>query len=348
MAGQLYNDRVPRWNMQSDAGPNERQPPHLHGGIAAIEQKNLVFVVGSPRSGTTWLQQMMAAHPGTVALDSELTVFTYLRAWERRYQEEKHHMDQGHWSQGAPLLYNEEEFYEGLQGIGQHAYAKVLAKNPEASHILDKHPGYALFLPLIDRLFPNSKVIHIIRDGREVVVSMLSAQERIGFGAGDVKSATRDWVQHIREARAASHLFGAARYMEVRYEELMAEPEVGLMQLFRFAGLEADPGMIASITRENHINTRQVSQGDTSLNTMRHTPGAIWQNRLGLMDRWTMDGMAGDLLEEFGYAEPGWWKVDRWDGLRLPFLKAKKRVLNTVGAALHIWNKPLAKRISAK
>ena len=309
--------------------------------------KLFLFVVGAPRSGTTWLHRMLHEHPATVGLNAELTVFHYLNLWDRRFQFEKSHIDQGKWTQGAPLVYSEEDFFDGLRTIALDAYARLLRNKPQASHILDKHPGYALCLPLMDRLLPTCKVVHIIRDGREVAVSMMSAKRRIGFGEGAVHGATREWADHVRHARHAGQTLGKDRYLEVRYEELMQRPQDGLRTIFRFAGLNAAEDLVERIASAHRMEVNQVSRGNTEVNALRSTPDAIWKAKLTLEERWTMDRLAGDLLTELGYGSPGWWSIRRWDPVRLRLGLAKHRLLNTMGSAWHTWKRPLPQRLLA-
>ncbi|MCO6483499.1 MAG: sulfotransferase [Flavobacteriales bacterium] len=314
--------------------------------MAYLADKDFIFVVGAPRSGTTWLHQMLLEHPDVAGLESELTVFYYLGLLDKRYADEKYRLDNGHWRQGAPLLYTEEEFRESMRQMALDAYGRVLARKPEATHILDKHPGYAVQLPLINKLFPRCKVIHIIRDGREVVVSMMNTKRKVGFGAGEIKGATAEWFRNIREARANSKEFGPDRYMEVRYEELVAHTQAGLKDLFRFVGLDAPDPIAARIAAANDISVKQVSWGNKELNDLRDKPKAIWQTKLSLEERWVMDRMAGDLLKELGYWTPGWWALSSWDPLRIKLHFARKRILNTLGSAKHTWKTPMAKRLS--
>ncbi|MCO5273470.1 MAG: sulfotransferase [Flavobacteriales bacterium] len=297
----------------------------------------LILVVGAPRSGTTWLHHMLATHPDVASQNEELTIFTYLGIAERRFLNEKHHLDAGHWRQGAPLLYTETEFYQGLRAIAGDVYGRLHAKKPEAKHLLDKHPDYARHLPLVQKLFPNAKVIHLIRDGREVVVSMMSAKKRLGFGAGEIQGATRHWATNLLAARQAEKLLGPGQYMEVRYEELKAETATGMKAVFNFCQLPVTDDFLLRITEEYDIRNKQVSRGDATLNPLRDKSGAIWQAKLSLEERWTMDRLAGHLLQDLRYAKPGWWALRPGDNLRMAFLSNLRRLKNTLGSAKHTW-----------
>lgn len=307
--------------------------------------KQFLFVIGSPRSGTTWLHRMLTEHPSVAGLEGELTVFSYLRQWELRYQKEKYYIDRGERRQGIPRIYDEEEFYQGLRSLAHQAYGRLLERKPQATHILDKHPGYALCMPLIDRLVPQTRFVHVIRDGREVAVSMMSAQKRAGFGAGDIKGASRDWADHLRTARSEGRKLGPERYLEVRYEEMTADPGNALKKVLHFADLALPDAEVARIVQAYDIDKKQVSWGDSSLNKLRKTPGAIWQKKLSLEERWIMDRMVGDLLQELGYAEPHWWALKNGDKARMAVYPLFRRSMNTAGSALHTWRTPVVKRL---
>lgn len=314
--------------------------------MSRVDGKAFIFIVGAPRSGTTWLYRMLQTHSRVAAIQQELTVFTYLRFWDAHFHKEKQHIDNGDWRQGAPLLYTEDEFHQGMRTIAEDAYSRVLGQNPTATHIMDKHPAYAMALPLINKLFPRSKIIHIIRDGREVVVSMMSAKRRIGFGEEEIRGASRMWVRNIKEARRHSGLFGPERYMEVRYDELKHHTATSLVQLFDFAGLDNDLQLADGIAKANDIRVKQVSRGDKELNALRDKPDAIWKKKLSLEERWILDRMAGSLLSELGYAQPGWWKLHPMDPVKMQLRIARSRLLNTVGSAWHTWNQPFAEQLT--
>ncbi len=307
--------------------PPDHSRPFAPLGTNALDQKQFVFVIGAPRSGTTWLHRMLADHPDVASLQDELTLFSsYLAPVEDRYNLEAEQLEKGNWSQGLPLLFSRDEFHQALRTLMVQVYGRVLDRNPQASHLMDKHPGYSLVIPLIDRFLPGSRFIHIIRDGREVALSMVRANQQAGFGANNLRSAAKEWVRHVEAAQEMGRVLGPTRYAEVRYESLMADPEPGLRDLFAFAGLVIAPDQVERIANEHKITTKQVSWGDASLNKLRNTPGAIWRAQMKLSDRQLFDVHAGTLLRTLGYAEPGWWADRSGDRLRLALLRAKQRM----------------------
>ena len=92
----------------------------------------------------------------------------------------------------------------------------------------DKTPLYMQYLPLLERLFPRAVYVHLIRDGRDAATSFLEVPDGImtaGWGhPRDAAGFATQWATEVRAARGLGARVGAARYLEVRYEALVAAP----------------------------------------------------------------------------------------------------------------------------
>ena len=171
---------------------------------------------------------MLGAHP-SVCTFAELKLYDsyiapWIKAWEGQISLQKYDD-----FSGLPTVWSEEELYDFLREFLTRVYERVLATKPEATILLDKHPGYSDHVEYINRLIPNARFIHVIRDGRDVVASLLAASQGWGklWAPKDVESAASIWKKHVLAAREAHKYDG--RYLEVRYEEL-------LTALHRFVG----------------------------------------------------------------------------------------------------------------
>ena len=103
----------------------------------------------------------------------------------------------------------------------------------------DKTPRYALRLDFIDRLFPDAQVLHVIRDGRDVVASH---RARSGYSAA--VRAVEKWPRYIRTARRVGDRLGPDRYREVRYEDLVSDPGQTMRDVLAFLGEPWDEAVV--------------------------------------------------------------------------------------------------------
>ena len=210
--------------------------------------------------------------------------------------------------------------------------------------ILDKHPGYCYHLPLIERLLPGFKVIHAIRDGREVAVSMLSANERIGFGSDSMVACAREWSESIALAREHGRSVGVERYAEVRYEEIIGDTQAKVAELFAFCGLPTDAAFCQEVAAKNHISAKPVSHGDPAFHADRGKKGSTWLARTTLVDRYLFDRVAGETLLGLGYAGKGWWASGPMDRLRMSAYPLRVKIMESLRSLLRIWSRPVARR----
>jgi hypothetical protein len=303
-----------------------------------MKHKQFIFIIGSERSGTTWLQSMIGAHP-LVCTTVELTLYNrYTAPWIKAWREQSANL--GRWHQGLPFLWSEDEFYFFLRQFLERVYARVLVNNPQATHILDKCPGYSEYVEDINRLFPTARFIHVIRDGRDVVVSMVAGREQMGFGTATIEDSAVAWKKHVRGGQKAGQYRG--RYMEVRYEDISASGVNVLKGIFEFCGL---PTSVEEATRiaEAHEFEKMKASKITPARNVRAPEGhyrrgkvGSWRDELDLLQRYDFDKIAGDLLCELGYAEDGWWADSSKQRFALPVLTAISSVVNRIRHATAI------------
>ena len=201
----------------------------------------MLFIVGSTRSGTTWLHTMLGEH-SQVATTVEMTTFPkYIGPVLKIWNEEKKNYDEHLQNQanvetsegvvgGLPALWSEREYIDFLRSFLTVTDEKYMFKNPQASHILEKTPENSFFINEIFLFYENAKIIHLIRDGRDAVCSKIAAKKRVGFGPTSVQEATESWKTYVLAARQAG-LRGVDRYLEVRYEDLLQSPHEELEKI---------------------------------------------------------------------------------------------------------------------
>lgn len=283
-----------------------------------------VFVVGAPRSGTTWVQQMLGAHPRIVT-PQELGLFSaYLRGLTEKWDRQ---LDQAHQLRykGLPAVLTQRDFDDLIREIIDHVHQRALALKASASVLVEKEPGYSNHVQLIRKYMPDARFIHVLRDGRDVVASMLAASKGWGqaWAPNDVSLAARAWRSHVLSARKARDWQDC--YLEIRYEDLLANGALELRRLFSFCGVEATAAecleihdrfafdrmrsgseVSSSIVWGGEIADRFGTQIREPDGFFREGRAGSWQDSLRPADLWCFDKVAGQLLSELGYAESGW------------------------------------------
>jgi len=284
-------------------------------------------IVGAPRSGTTLLRLMLDAHPD-FAIPPETGFLPALA-----------NTAVGPASSPAALASLMARFPPDAPawpdfGLDEQALATAIATLPEVTPAGaarcfyglyaarfgkprwgDKTPGYAFHMPAIQRLLPEAAFIHIIRDGRDAALSL----RPLWFAPGqDISTLARHWRSFVLAARSGGAV--CRRYIEVRYEDLVAAPEAELRRICAFLQLRWDHVMAAPHLRAparlaEHRERRRMDGGLVVGREQRlrqqwrcSTPPdpsrvGVWREAMDRSMRAEFDDAAGDLLRALGYAD---------------------------------------------
>jgi hypothetical protein len=268
-----------------------------------------VFVVGCGRSGTSVLRTVLDAHP-------DLAV-----AWEGRFvaplglRRARYERPEGFATDRlvADLLadravrtnleLDEDDLRAALAAPGptdfpdavRRVFAHWAAARGKARYG-DKFPGYVLRIDLLAGMFPEARFVHIVRDGRDVALSSMAIQD------DDAVALALNWRSRLTAGREAGARLGDARYLEVRYEALVADPEPVVKGLCGFLDLSYVEAMLAFPGREGGVpgklaaNPRHVRLAEPL------SPGTTsWRREMDPADVAAFEAVAGDLLTECGY-----------------------------------------------
>ena len=285
------------------------------------------FVVGVNRSGTTLLRMMLDSHP-ELAVPPETHFIPALhtamkdgrKKGKRLTADEVADFLVSHRRWGDFGL-DEEELRRRIAGLPKlrakfvlRAFYGLYAESQGKPRYGDKTPGYVKQMGMVQRSLPEARFIHLIRDGRDVA---LSREGRMTAEDMSVERLAKIWKRRIGRARRQEPRL--KHYMEVRYEDLVHDPEAVLRKICEFVQLPYDPGMLAYHERsadrlqeiardlddEDGGPTRPAQERIEAHSLVTEAPRSDrierWRELMPPEDVATFEEVAGDMLQELGY-----------------------------------------------
>jgi hypothetical protein len=197
---------------------------------------------------------------------------------------------------GEPITYS--AFVSGIFDLYGNAQRKRL--------VGDKTPGYVRRMKTLHLLWPKARFVHLIRDGRDVYLSMASRPLELpkagvfdSWAEHPVPTAALWWELNVRLGREAGKALGPELYYEMRYESLTANPPEECAKLCSFLGVPYDDSMLRFY--EGRIGTKAEPGGKPDWQPI--TSGLRdWKSQMAAADIERFEATAGKLLDELHYA----------------------------------------------
>lgn len=287
----------------------------------------LGFIVGTGRSGTTLTAQILNSHR-LLCVPPELQILHSYDDNGRRFLEAYHSGEALQWraeefiqavKEMCPYdlesFFDYPTFFRGLtypqRSLGkllQRFYRAIAAAKGKA-YLLEQTPWYGQRLDVVHQLFPATKILHLVRDGRDVAQSF----SRTPWWHDSVELNLSRWAREARKIRHdGRRCYGADNYLEVRYEDLVAEPRATLETITSFLGLDyeealLDPGKMTDYYRDSGINSP--SYFSAAFNRWRQKkrqvifPDSAFAWKRTAPDKFrSLDPDVAFALQEFGYS----------------------------------------------
>jgi hypothetical protein len=280
--------------------------------MSAARRNPVVFVIGCQRSGTTLLQRMLDHHPDlAVGYDSHF-IPRPLRRLDKSL---------GVDPPLTPAIVDQVSTFHrfarlgipapaiDIAACGARTYGAFVSRLYDAFATMhgkpfagEKSPGYCRHVAQLHGLFPESRFVHLVRDGRDVTLSILDWRKGPAkldlFDTEPVATCALWWERDLRCGRGEGKALGAALYREIRYEALVAEPAETMRDLAAFLGLADAPEM----ARYHEGKTRSESGRSAKASWLPPTPGLRdWRTQMSRRDLEVFEAVAGATLEAFGY-----------------------------------------------
>lgn len=305
------------------------------------------FVVGRGKSGTSWLMRTFDAHPDILCRgegrffgkdwkredlkNEQVSVpprSLYGAILESEYL--RHWVERSVWSRDGDA----DEHLAGVARAATEYFLKEKLLGSGKSLVGDKTPLLTPeFVRDISEVYPGAKVVHIVRDGRDVTVSAVhhqwnkskdqggslridpeSASRREAyrqdpgstsmFSESNLRGRARAWRDFVGRAAEDGPALLGDNYAEVRYEDLLERPEEETRRLLEFLGSDADEQTVKRCV--NATSFEKLSRGrkpgeEDSTSFFRKGIAGDWKNVFTERDREVFDEEAGGLLARLGY-----------------------------------------------
>jgi len=270
-----------------------------------------VFVLGSPRSGTTLLYDMLLSAGGFAVYLAESNVFNLLvprfgdltsRANRERLLEAW--LDSKLFrASGLDAELIRQRILQDCHSGGDFLRIVMgeICTLQGVRRWAENSPEGMLYLPLIKQLIPEALVIHIIRDGRDVATSLGRLRYVRAFPwetRHSLMGCGLYWEWIVQQGRSFGRSAGAD-YMEIHFEDLLAHPEETLGQVSRFVDHPLDYELIRSVAYGT------VSKPNTSFRAeapnIEFNPVGRWKKSFSQEQLLRLEQLVGQTLQELGY-----------------------------------------------
>ena len=328
------------------------------GFVGSSEESTpIFFIVGYQKSGTTWLMKLLNSHP-EILCQGEGRPFG--RDWRQEHLKKRRisypptslynailsSEDLRYWVQRSVWSRHDDtdKHLANLTGLAiEYFLTRQLLKTGK-SLVGDKTVLFSSdILEEISAICPRAKVIHIIRDGRDVAVSQThhgwnQAEDRGGtskltpervakreayrkdpqallktgggiFPEGELKNSAAKWRTRVSKTAQDGQSLLGIDYSEVKYEDLLEKPEEEIERLLEFLGANAREESVSQCVGAASFEklTGGRERGQEAASFFRKGIAGDWKNVFTEQNKQDFKAAAGDLLIELGYEEDNNW-----------------------------------------
>jgi hypothetical protein len=266
-----------------------------------------VFIGGCHRSGTTLLGALLGAHPACLTTPESQFKTDALEATgvpdteastQANIERALNARSLSRWGLGEDLLRHaangaRSDYGRFLESLVD-GYSTCVDQSSYELWV-DHTPKNVRHLQTLFNLFPDSRAIHIVRDGRGIAASVMP----LDWGPNTIIAAAHWWVHHVAFGLAAEGYYGNDRVIRVRYEDLVSEPQAELRRICAWLDLD----YVAEMSGGGGF---EYAQGLFRYHSLIHNApeasrATAWKNSLSEREISTFESRTNDLLPYLGY-----------------------------------------------
>lgn len=303
-----------------------------------------VFIFGNARSGTSLLSRMLNCHP-RICVPYEAHIYNVFWDFKDRYEPLTDPLRMRRLIQDflSMRVFRDWSDPPSTQDVIQHvqrpdfhgAFEALMcawADGQNKPRWGEKTPHHGLYWRALLEGFPDARFIHLVRDGRDCALSWAKAR----FGPKMAYPAAIRWSRYVDEIEKFKQAADPKQFLEIRYEDLIGDPEMMLRQVCDFIDESFDPAMLNHHQQKDNYMTDKRNQVNLKRPVMRSNAGK-WQTQMSPKAQTVFEAVAGTQLKRYGYpllhtgATVSAWDRFRYRYLMHPPLRMISMLRNTKG-----------------
>jgi len=277
-------------------------------------EKNIVWVLGSPRGGTTWVGTQLLSY-NTNIID-EFSISPHIGSlFNTRQGQSSRYID---FKQKDSQFYIFAKQYTEIWSyyLRKLILNRIFAQFPDATEKITviKEPDVIGIPDVISKCLPNSKIIFLIRDGRDVIDSSIAARGKEGFMAKKglkqlheiderlnfIKRRSGLWVEMVQNMLNIYEKHSKDKMYKVRYEDILKNPNQITKQFYNFIGIKISEDKINKIVEKYAFeNIPEKLRGEGKF--YRSASPGKWREHLNEEERDAMNKIMNETLRKLDY-----------------------------------------------
>ncbi len=290
-----------------------------------------IFITGFPRSGTTLLAATMDRH-SAISITPETYFFTALKSIHKRAS--SHNYDSrfvqrlmGEYGLRDLMLRPEDvcAFLNGDKLSARNIFRAILMAYQHrmgTAMIGEKTPSHIMEADKLLKWYPQSRMIFVLRDGRDAVASLLNMPWR-SHGIARLHAVT--WRRYVQIAQQIQRRY-PDRFILVKYEDILSQPNTEIRRLDEFCGIKFEPRQIDATIQTHVVPQWEEPWKLKATHPIDTTRVGHWRTDFTVEEKWALNHTMSPYLQQFGYEDYG---VSECPPVRRLWLKATGVLLRT-------------------